>query len=54
MSPREYGDPPPFDEQFSEQLERIRAWVKHSLPRLLPIVIVVAIVLWLSLGGLRR
>ncbi len=50
MPIREYGDPPPFDQQLAEMIEQVRAWIKHRLMRLLPIVVIVAVGIWLLSG----
>ncbi len=50
MPLREYGEPAPLDQQLAEQFEYWQRWLKHKLPRLLPIIIAVVALLWLSSG----
>ena len=45
-----YGDGPSMDQQLAEQFELISKWVKHKLPKILPILVAVVVVLWLASG----
>jgi membrane protease subunit HflK len=44
------GRPQPLDQQVAEQFEYFSAWLKHKLPKILPIVAVVLALLWLASG----
>ncbi len=44
------GEPRPLDQQVAEQFEYFSTWLKHKLPRILPIVAVVLALLWLASG----
>ena len=41
---------PPFERQFSEQFERAGDWLKRTLPKAVPIAVVVLALLWLVSG----
>lgn len=41
---------PPLDAQLAEQVERISQWLMQVLPKLVPIVVGLLLVLWLSSG----
>lgn len=50
MPMREYGDPRPLERQMAEQFQYFTDWLKHKLPKILPILAAIAVVLWLASG----
>lgn len=44
------GEPQSLEQQVTELFEQISAWLKRKLPRIVPIVLAVAAVLWLASG----
>jgi membrane protease subunit HflK len=50
MSQYDGGQGRPLDQQMAEQFEYFTLWLKHKLPKILPIAAAVAAVLWLSSG----